>query len=272
MNTLPKITVVTVTYNAEKCLEETIQSIINQTYPNIEYIVIDGGSKDGTIDIIKKYAAHIDYWVSEPDKGVYDAMNKGIDKATGKWINFMNAGDYYYSNTVLLNLFNKNIPEDVMVYYGDTIKRYDFGDILLSKNKKRNNDPIMPFCHQSVFVKIEILQKYKFDIQYQILADRDLFYRIKKDGNIYKNSSIIVSVFDAQYGLSSIHRMKAALECLKIYHKEQKFYYLCCKFLIYVRFKFAHIVKYILPMTVILHIRKFKNRKKLYQSNCSNSF
>ena len=87
------VTVVTVTYNAQDYLEKTIQSIISQSYSDIEYIIIDGGSTDGTLDIIKKYEKNITYWVSESDNGIYDAMNKGIKKASGEWINFMNAGD-----------------------------------------------------------------------------------------------------------------------------------------------------------------------------------
>ena len=84
----PLITVVTVVFNDVQHIEETILSVVNQTYPNIEYIIIDGGSTDGTVDIIKKYEERIAYWVSEPDQGIYDAMNKGIQKATGEWINF----------------------------------------------------------------------------------------------------------------------------------------------------------------------------------------
>ena len=94
------ISVITVCYNAENNLERTILSVLNQTYSNIEYIIIDGGSTDGTIDLIKKYADKITYWQSETDKGIYDAMNKGIQKATGEWINFMNAGDLFSSTTI----------------------------------------------------------------------------------------------------------------------------------------------------------------------------
>ena len=104
----PLISIITVVFNGEKYLEETIQSVINQTYSNVEYIIIDGGSSDGTLDIIKKYEERIDYWVSEKDKGIYDAMNKGIDVASGEWINFMNAGDGFYADDVLDKIFILN--------------------------------------------------------------------------------------------------------------------------------------------------------------------
>ena len=87
------ISVVTVSYNAVSTIEQTILSVINQTYPHIEYIIIDGGSTDGTVDVIKKYADKITYWVSEPDKGIYDAMNKGLRRVRGDWCVFMNSGD-----------------------------------------------------------------------------------------------------------------------------------------------------------------------------------
>ena len=94
----PLISVVTVAYNAVATIEQTILSVINQTYPNIEYIIIDGGSTDGTVNIIKKYMDHIAYWVSEPDKGIYDAMNKGGIRATGTFIQFLNACLLYTSD------------------------------------------------------------------------------------------------------------------------------------------------------------------------------
>jgi len=116
------ISVVTVSYNAVSTIEQTILSVINQTYPNVEYIIIDGGSTDGTVDIIKKYADKIAYWVSEPDKGIYDAMNKGVVVATGEWINFMNAGDIFTDSDVIDKLFHQNIIINrVGIVFGDTL-------------------------------------------------------------------------------------------------------------------------------------------------------
>src|SRR5687767_14003562 len=95
--THPTISVVTVVFNNASCIQETIESVLGQDYPSVEYIVIDGGSSDGTVEVIKKYASGMAYWTSEPDEGIYDAMNKAIDKASGDWIIFMHSGDCFTS-------------------------------------------------------------------------------------------------------------------------------------------------------------------------------
>ncbi|NJL12522.1 MAG: glycosyltransferase [Microscillaceae bacterium] len=100
----PKISIVTPSYNQGQYIEEAILSVIGQNYPNLEYIIIDGGSTDNTIEIIKKYEKHITYWVSEKDKGIYDAMNKGIDVATGEWIYFLGTDDLL-SDNILIKIF-----------------------------------------------------------------------------------------------------------------------------------------------------------------------
>lgn len=120
------ISIVTVSYNAVLTIEQTILSVINQTYPNVEYIIIDGGSTDGTVDIIKKYEDKIAYWVSEPDKGIYDAMNKGGLKATGDFIQFLNAGDWFENEYVIEKIF-KDWYKRVDVIYGDMIIRRSDG-------------------------------------------------------------------------------------------------------------------------------------------------
>ena len=114
----PLITVVTVVYNGAATLEQTILSVVNQTYDNVEYIIIDGASTDCTLDIVKKYEDKIDFWQSEPDKGIYDAMNKGIGLATGEYVALLNSGDWYENNTIetVVNRIIKNPMVDI--YYG----------------------------------------------------------------------------------------------------------------------------------------------------------
>ena len=166
----PLISVITVTFNAALSIEQTILSVINQTYSNIEYIIIDGGSTDGTIDIIKKYSNRISYWISEPDKGIYDAMNKGIKVATGEWINFMNVGDAFYDNSVIENIFYNKTYDKIDIIYGNTNLVYSFGSHVLEGGEISANK-YMPFCHQSSFSKIEPMKKYGFDIKFKICAD-----------------------------------------------------------------------------------------------------
>ena len=117
----PVISIVTVVRNCENTIEDTIINLINQEYPNIEYIVIDGGSTDGTLKKIRKYEKSIDYWISEPDGGIYDAMNKGIDLATGEWVNFMNAGDYFFNNSTINLIVSEIRKQNFDIIYGDFI-------------------------------------------------------------------------------------------------------------------------------------------------------
>ncbi len=166
-----RVTIITISYNAVLGIERTINSVITQTYSNLQYIIIDGGSTDGTVDIIKKYADKIDYWVSEPDSGIYYAMNKGIAIADGDWINFMNAGDYFVDRNVIEQIFQHNIECTDNVIYGNTIGKYKHGFIsekpepLVVMNKR------LPFCHQSVFVKEQLIKSMPFDTEYRIGAD-----------------------------------------------------------------------------------------------------
>ena len=166
----PLISVITVVYNGEKHLEETIQSVVNQMYDNIEYIIIDGGSTDGTLDIIKKYEDKIDYWVSEKDNGISDAFNKGVKVAKGDYINFQGDGDGFYSCDALANVFqNINPREDIFV--SAKIQRIDENGnkIFVSKHiktfDKRSLLFRMSMPHQGLFTHKNYFEKYGlFDV------------------------------------------------------------------------------------------------------------
>ncbi len=204
INDLPLITVITVVFNGAKTLEETIQSVINQTYPNVEYIIIDGGSTDGTLDIIKKYEDHIDYWVSEKDKGIYDAMNKGVEIANGKWINFMNAGDKFYNKKTLEEVgiyrIDNNSSNKIGVLYGFT---YAIGqsDKFIFKNSKikiLSGIPLyMPNCHQSMFFNINAFKKIGlYDTTYLTAADYDFLVKVFLYKLKFYCVNKIVSIYD----------------------------------------------------------------------------
>ena len=212
MKNNPKITVVTVCYNAVDVIEKTILSVINQTYSNIEYIVIDGNSNDGTVDVIRKYADKISKWVSEPDNGIYDAMNKGTDLATGEWINFMNAGDFFVNNHVIENLLPV-FGEKHDVIYGDTIFVND-GNKKGQKAYEREN--AMPsFCHQSSFISTLLMKRYHYDQSFIIAADTDFFDRIYKEGCDFFHVDLFLSMVNMD-GVSSNRRTLVYREVCRI--------------------------------------------------------
>jgi glycosyltransferase involved in cell wall biosynthesis len=207
----PLITIVTVVFNGEKYLEETILSVINQTYDNVEYIIVDGGSTDGTRDIIQKYEHAIDYWVSEKDGGIYDAMNKGIDLASGEWINFMNTGDGFYSDKVLEIVF---LDSDFVLYdivYGNHQVIYPSGRIRLVKaGLIKNLSKGSQFCHQASFVKNIYHKAHKFNSRTKIVADFEFFYNAWKHNAKFKGVDLTVAKFEAG-GVSDVHRIDSIL-------------------------------------------------------------
>ena len=194
-----KLSIITVVYNDKSNIEETIRSVIYQTYTNIEYIIIDGGSTDGTIDIIKKYKDKIDYFISEKDNGIYDAMNKGIRIATGNYINFMNSGDRFNSLDIL-KLITDQIDSTDDVIYGNHIVYYDpqiYGDFQRTVIASKNLDNIwkgMPFSHQSCFVKTEIMKNIGFNYSnLKIAQDFALIYELYKKKYNFKFVDLTIS-------------------------------------------------------------------------------
>lgn len=197
----PKISIITVVYNGEKYLEKTIQSIIGQSYNNVEYIIIDGGSTDGTIDIIKKYEERIDYWVSEKDNGIYDAMNKGINLSSGEIIGIVNADDYLYLNTL----------ENINKCFNDRKVDFTYGDLdiidldgnflnktssLGIKNSKYKLFKQMPFLHPTMFIRKKVYDIIGlYDTKYKLSADYDFILKLIEKNYKFKDVSFSTGAF-----------------------------------------------------------------------------
>lgn len=224
----PLISIITVVYNGEKYLEETIQSVINQTYDNVEYIIIDGGSTDGTVDIIKKYEDKIDYWVSERDNGIYDAMNKGIDAASGVWLNFMNAGDWFFKKDVLENIFAKTNYQNVDILYGDHEVRYPNRKRIAKAGNMQDIWKGSRFSHQSVFISSKLHKANKFNLSNRIGADFEFFYKAYKNNKNFKYIDVIISSISSG-GVSDIKRVDSIVGWWNIVEKNTKtnLYYIC---------------------------------------------
>lgn len=191
---LPSVTVVTVVYNDAQNIEKTLLSVINQKYPNLEYIVIDGGSTDGTVDIIKKHENNITYWISEKDKGIYDAMNKGIDLASGEWINFMNSNDLFYHSTTIYDVF-KDCPKDVDFIYGYFIRRKEGIDEYIGL--RLPFDEIwkdMPFSHQALFSKTALMKQNKFCLTNKIISDYKSVFLHYINGRTFYNCEKTIAI------------------------------------------------------------------------------
>lgn len=215
----PKITIVTVVFNAIDCIENTILSVLNQDYDNKEYIIIDGGSTDGTLEIINKYDLEIDYWVSEKDLGIYDAMNKAIDIASGNWINFMNAGDYFIDPGILNKIFNNSSFNTIDILFGNHEVIFPNKKTKLSKSGKLENLwRGSQFSHQASFVKTEYHKKHKFNLCYKIAGDFNFFYHAWKNNIQFQKLHFTVAQIEAG-GLSDIKRIECILEFWSISKK-----------------------------------------------------
>lgn len=201
------ISVITINYNNKDGLRKTIESVIHQNFNSFEFIVIDGGSTDGSFEVIQEYKKYIDYWVSEPDYGIYNAMNKGIVKAQGKYCNFMNSGDCFANNDVLNNVFTNESHADIIC-----------GNTYLTKWIKSPKEITFDnlfngvICHQCAFINRRLLLKYKYDEKLKIVADRKFFLQSLIFENCsYQAIDVNIVIYDLN-GFSSHNRVLSDLE------------------------------------------------------------
>lgn len=218
----PTISVVTVCYNAASTLEDTIQSVISQTYRHVEYIIVDGASTDGTTEIIKRYRGHISRVLSEPDRGLYDAMNKGLGMATGDYVCFLNAGDSFHEDETLA-LMVRTLPVYTTlpdVVYGETALVDSEGHLI---RMRRLSAPArltwksfrlgMLVCHQAFFARRDIAPQY--DLQYRFSSDFDWCIRVMKQaGTLHNTHLVIIDYLDE--GMTTRNRRASLMERFRI--------------------------------------------------------
>lgn len=239
---MPNIFVITVCRNAVALIGETILSVLSQSYPNVKYIIIDGASTDGTIDIIRKYEDKLAYWISEPDKGIYDAMNKGLAIARSidpeGWVNFMNAGDTFTSDTVIESVFSKVISNKIQVIGGHANMVYSKDVEILYAQGPASIKHQLPYCHQSTFVRLTVgSEPWTFDTRYRIAADYKLFYDIyiQKGESAFLTINHIVANYRMEDSMTFNNLKKVKREYLSIQssHKDWTWWkeyikWLCC--------------------------------------------
>ena len=209
-----RVTIVTVVFNDAAHLQRTIDSIASQTYQNIEHIIIDGRSTDGTLEIIK-HCASIDYWVSEGDRGIYDAMNKGVHSSTGEWINFMNSGDVFFNDSVVESIFLNCESRVADLIYGDV--EVDYGGF----RKLRRAGAVgslkqgMQFSHQSLFAKRSVLLELGFDLSYRTAADYNFIVSSWVKHYHFECFDLVVSSISAG-GVSDLRRLESHNQRVRI--------------------------------------------------------
>jgi len=256
------LSIVVVSLNSKIDFIKTIKSIINQTYKKKEIIVIDGSSCDGTIEQIKKFKKYFRKVVIENDKGIYDAMNKGIKLSKGKWTMFLNSGDIFYRRNILDKIFKQKLSNSEILF-GDTLINNKKIKYFAKAKNFTNNTIIMPFCHQSAIVRTKILKNLLFDLNYKYSSDFDFFNRCYCRKKIfYKLNHTIANVL--ANGLSDNNRQKVYSENIKILSKYNYSFFIIAKLWLLKLFNFIKdCIKFILPEDLILLILKFKYRKRL---------
>lgn len=232
----PLISVITVVRNDVSHIEQTMLSVLNQTYPNVEYIVIDGGSTDGTVDIIMKYADKLAFWVSEPDGGIYPAMNKGASHASGDWVCFINSGDEFADNMVIEEIFVNKLPKALNAAQIDKLQMIGGGTYCVYEEDAAKSflDPAkspsvipqeIPFSHQASFTRRQICNydsRYKYAADYKVMYD--VYYRYGAESIISLDIPIARYLKDNSVSTNNQSKVKGEYLMIQAKHKTMRWW------------------------------------------------
>ena len=203
-----QLSIITINYNNLEGLRKTSESILCQSWKNFEWIIIDGGSTDGSKEYIESVAtktdAHVSFWCSEPDKGIFNAMNKGIVQSSGEYLNFMNSGDEFLDKDTLLRVYELISTNKADVFYGDCI--LDYGNRKETRVHPSSLDVyeliVLPLCHQAMFFRRYLFNDEQYDEQYKISCDCVKNIKLMLEGYCFRKIDIVVCVFD-KHGIST---------------------------------------------------------------------
>lgn len=271
------VSVITVCFNAEAVIEKTMKSVLEQTYTSFEYIIKDGCSTDRTNSIIKEYEKKFQekgipfQHIIQSDKGIYDAMNQATEAAKGRWLNYMNADDIFWSNSVLEDIFEQEeYSEDIL--YGDSVCQYEF-----VKNHKEytlwngqhQDFSAMPFSHQACFLRDDLIKKYHYNLSYRSAADFDVLMRAKAENKQFRNVGHIVSICTMD-GVSNVDIKTSFAETVHIKKtlQQQEFLQKNIRFAMFAMGVKQWILKHLSYAFVgrLLRFQISRNGKRIYQS------
>ena len=258
---LPRVTVITIVLNAVEVIDRTLASVVAQDYPNLEYIVVDGLSTDGTLDVIERYRSRITLLVSEKDGGIYQAMNKGAALATGEWILFMNGGDRFVGKDAITQAFASCNWQACDVIFGDGIFSHQGYRVV-----ERAPDVVTlrdgnGFSHQSTFVRAELQKAYGFDVSERVAADYDLFLRLYAAGKVFTHVDVVVSEFFSG-GFSNL----PPAQTIRLRHRVYKKHLARSDLVLYgrlARLGIKQAIKTLLPTRTWQELKRLRSRGKV---------
>lgn len=257
------ISVVIVSLNTKKDFIKTLNSSINQSLKYKEIIVIDGLSNDGTVNFINKNKKKISKIVIEKDKGIYDAMNKGIKLSKGKWIIFMNSGDLFYNENILKKLSKVCLNyKNSRIIFGNTIIDNGYINYQVRGNYFRKNSVLMPFCHQSSIVKSSLLKKRLFNLNYTLSSDFDFFYDCYLNNIKFLKQNYIISKVKSD-GKSDKSRQKVLFENIKVFFHKSNYSKILFLYFLKLYELLKSFIKIFMTKNLIFYILKIKYKKNL---------